>query len=253
MRRFEGKVVLITGAPGGLGSVQARRFASEGASLAINYVNMGNMAELADKLAADLTKEYGGTHKAYEADISTEAPVKAMVDQIVKDFGHIDVLVNNAGISINYMSWKYPEDKWRNVLDVNLFGAFFCAKAVLPHMREQQFGRIVNISSVVGITGSMGTVAYGTAKAGMIGMSVNIAREVATKGITINCVAPGYVDAGIMSDVPDAYRNETVIPGIPMGRLGAPEDIASAVAFLASPEAGYITGVVLRVDGGYAL
>ncbi|HPE16208.1 MAG TPA: 3-oxoacyl-ACP reductase family protein [Oscillospiraceae bacterium] len=253
MRRFEGKVVLITGAPGGLGSAQARRFASEGASVALNYVNMGNMAELAEALAAELTSEYGGTHKAYEADISTEAPVQAMVARIVEDFGHIDVLVNNAGISMNYMSWKYPEDKWRKVLDVNLFGAFFCAKAVLPHMRAQQFGRIVNISSVVGITGSMGTVAYGTAKAGMIGMSVNIAREVATRGITINCVAPGYVDAGIMSDVPDAYRNETVIPGIPMGHLGAPEDIANAVTFLAAPESGYITGAVLRVDGGYAL
>jgi len=252
MGRYDGRIVLITGAVGGLGAAQARRFSSEGASVAVNYLNIGDLAKQADELIAELTENYGGIHKCYAADITKEDEVAAMVAAIIAEFGKVDVLVNNAGISVNCMSWKYPEDKWRKVLDVNLSGAFFCAKAVLPSMRKQEYGRIVNISSVVGITGATGTVAYGTAKAGLIGMSVNIAHEVAAKGITVNNVAPGYIDSGIIRDVPDSYR-DTLTPKIPMGHFGKAEDIASAVAYLASEEAGYITGVVLRVDGGYTL
>jgi len=253
MKRFEGKTILITGGVGGLGCAQAHCFAEEGGSILINYPNIGSFAADAAALCRELTDTYGGTHKAYAADITSESEVNAMVEQIVGDFGHIDVLVNNAGISANSMSWKYPESMWEKVIAVNLTGAFHCARAVLARMKECRYGRIVNISSVVGITGSVGTVAYGSSKAALIGMAKVIAREVAQKGITINCVAPGYIDAGIMSDVPDVYRQSAVIPGIPMGHLGEAADIAKAVAFLASDDAKYITGTVLTVDGGFSM
>jgi len=253
MKRFEGKTVLITGATGGLGSAVARTLAEEGASIAINYINIGDLPKLARELETELTEKYGGKHKAYEADITKESEVQTMIAGILQDFGKLDVLVNNAGISINYSSWKYPAEEWAKVLDINLTGAFYCAKHALPSMRDQQYGRIINISSVVGITGARGTVAYGATKAGLVGMTKTIAREIAQKGITINCVAPGYIDAGIMSNVPDKFRNEEVIPGIPMGHLGDTDDIAKAVAFLGSDDAKYITGQVLCVDGGFAM
>lgn len=253
MKRFEGKVVLITGAVGGLGSAQARCFAEEGASVLLNYLNVGSFAEDAAMLCKELTDTYGGTHKGYAADITSENEVNIMVEQVIQDYGQIDVLVNNAGISANSMSWKYPESMWEKVIAVNLTGAFHCARAVLSHMKDRQYGRIINISSVVGITGSIGTIAYGASKAALIGMTKVIAREISQKGITINCVAPGYIDAGIMSDVPDAYRQSAVIPSIPMGRLGEARDIAKAVVYLASDDAKYITGTVLTVDGGFSM
>lgn len=253
MKRFEGKVVLITGAIGGLGMAQAKVFAEEGASLALNYIDVGTFKEDAAKFIAELEASFGGTHKAYAADITKEEEVEAMMAAIVADFGHLDVLVNNAGVSINASSWKYSAEAWDKVLNVNLTGAFYCAKHALVQMREQKYGRIVNISSVVGVTGARGTVAYGATKAALIGMMKTMAREVCQKGITVNCVAPGYINAGIMSNVPQEYRDNDVIPSIPMGRLGEAQDIAKAVAFLASDDAGYITGEVLRVDGGFAM
>ena len=253
MERFQGQVVLITGAPGGLGSVQAHRFASQGATVAINYLDIPQIAEQAVALQKELTEKYGGTHLLCPADISDPAATDAMVSKIIEQTGRIDVLVNNDGISINSMSWKYPEEAWQKVLGVNLSGGFHCVRSVLPYMRAAGYGRIVSISSVVGLTGSVGTVAYAASKAGLIGMTKTVAREVATKGITINCVAPGYINAGIIRDVPEKIQQESVVPSIPMGRLGEAADIASAVAYLASPEAGYITGHVLPVDGGFSM
>lgn len=253
MKRFENKVVLITGAVGGLGAVQARVFASQGADVAISFLDVGSFRAEAEALAAQLTETFGGTYRIYAADISNEAEVENMVSDVVADYGKLDVLVNNAGISINASSWKYPTAAWEKVLSVNLTGAFLCSRAVLPHMRERKYGRIISMSSVVGVTGAQGTVAYGATKAGLIGMTKTIAREVAAKGITVNCVAPGYINAGIIRDVPDRFMEENVIPAIPMQRLGEAEDIANAVAFLASDEAKYITGEVLRVDGGFAM
>jgi len=253
MIRFEKKVVLITGAVGGLGSAQAQVFAAQGASVAINYVNIGDLAEDAKALSKELSDRYDGQHNTYNADITKENEVIAMVNQIIADYGQIDVLVNNAGISINSTTWKYSADAWAKVLDVNLTGAFYCTKAVLPYMIERKYGRIISISSVVGITGAIGTVAYGSTKAGLIGMTKTIAREVAKKGITVNCVAPGYIDTGIMRDVPEDFKNSNVMPIIPMGHLGEAIDIANAIAFLGSDEAKYITGEVLRVDGGFAM
>lgn len=148
---------------------------------------------------------------------------------------------------------NYPKESWDKVIGVNLTGAFNCIKAVLPLMRERKYGRIISLSSVVGVTGAMGTVAYGSSKAGLIGMMKTVAREVAAKNITINCVAPGYINAGIIRDVPDRFMEENVVPSIPMKRLGEAEDIANAITFLASDEAKYITGAVLPVDGGFAM
>lgn len=253
MKEFENKTVLITGAIGGLGMAQAIAFAEKGANLALNYIDVGTFKEQAEKFISELSDKFKGKYIAYAGDITKENDVEAMVKNVIEDFGRIDVLVNNAGISINSTSWKYPKESWDKVLDVNLNGAFLCSKHVLNYMRERKYGRIICISSVVGITGARGTVAYGATKAGLIGMMKTIAREVCTKGITVNCVAPGYIDAGIMSNVPEEYKNNDVIPSIPMGRLGKAEDIANAVAFLASDAAGYITGEVLRVDGGFAM
>jgi 3-oxoacyl-[acyl-carrier protein] reductase len=253
MKRFEGKVVLITGAAGGLGSDQCRVFAEEGAAVAINYLDVGNFAKEAANLADSLKSNYGGDHQCYSADITNEAEVKRMVEKINDHFGKIDVLVNNAGISINAVSWEISAENWSKVLAVNLTGSLYCSKAVLPGMRERRYGRIICISSVVGLSGARGTVAYAASKAALIGMSKTMAREVANRGITVNCVAPGYIDSGIMSEVPDKFKTETVIPSIPMGRLGESLDIARAVAFLASDDAKYITGEVLRVDGGHSM
>ncbi len=253
MSKMTEKVVLITGASGGLGSQIAATLAAQGAHLALNYPDIGNQKELAQALVANLSHQHPGRYIAYPADISREEQVAAMVSKITSDLGGVDVLVNNAGISINALSWKLTEQDWNTVLGVNLNGAFYCAKAVLPLMRERRWGRIINISSVVGLRGAMGTVAYGASKAGLMGMSKTMAREVADRGITVNCIAPGYVDAGIIKDVPDKYKRENVIPAIPMGRLGGARDIAGAVLFLASEDGGYITGEVLKVDGGFAM
>lgn len=253
MERFHEQVVLITGAPGGLGSVQAHYFASQGATIAINYLDIPEIAQQALVLQQELTEQYGGTHLLCPADISDPVATDAMVNQIIARTGRVDVLVNNAGISINAMSWKYPEDAWQKVLGVNLTGAFHCIRSVLPHMRAAGYGRIVSMSSVVGITGAVGTAAYAASKAGLIGLTKTVAREVAGKGITVNCIAPGYINAGIIRDVPEKMRQESVVPTIPMGRLGGAADIASAVSYLCSPEAGYITGQVLPVDGGFSM
>jgi 3-oxoacyl-[acyl-carrier protein] reductase len=253
MNRFSGKVVLITGAAGGLGSEQARLFAEEGASVAINYLDVRNFAEAAGQLARCLQEKYGGDHQIFAADITNEEEVQNMVEKIISHYGQIDILVNNAGISINSLSWEISAETWSKVLSVNLTGALYCAKAVLPGMRQRRSGRIISISSVIGISGSRGTVAYGASKAGLIGMSKTIAREVASRGITVNCVAPGYIDAGLINDVPEKYKTETVLPSIPMGHLGEAADVANAVAFLASDDAKYITGEVLRVDGGHSM
>ena len=253
MDRFYGKIILITGAVGGLGSAQARVFAQEGGTVVLNYLDIGDMAQQADQMIQSLPAADGVQHASYAADITDPTQVDAMVEFVISRYGKLDVLINNAGISQNSMSWKYPEAMWDKVIAVNLTGAFHSIRAALPHMREKNYGRIINISSVVGITGSVGTVAYGASKAALIGIAKNIAREVSNKGITINCVAPGYIDAGIMSDVPDAYRQSTVLPGIPMGHLGEAEDVAKAVAFLGSDDAKYITGTVLPVDGGYSM
>lgn len=253
MNRLAGKVVLLTGAPGGVGWQMARTLAAQGAALALNHETDDEQKIKALQLADELAGRHNATHRCYGADITNENMVTGMVQKIIRDYGRLDVLVNNAGITYNAMSWKLPADAWEKVLAVNLSGAFYCAKAVLPIMRQREYGRIISISSVVGLRGALGTVAYAASKAGLIGMTKTMAREVADKNITVNCVLPGYLNAGIIRDVPEKIQQESTIPSIPMGRLGQTQDIANAVVFLASDEAGYITGESLRVDGGFAI
>lgn len=247
--RFVDRVALITGASGGLGKAIARKFAEQDANLAIHY---NSRREEALSFAAELEEKYGVVYKAYGANIGNEADVNAMVDQIMSDFGTIDILVNNAGISANGVSWKLSTQDWEKALNINLTGSFNCIRAVLPVMRKNQYGRIISISSVVGLKGAAGTIAYSSTKAGLIGMMKTVAREVAGNNITVNCVAPGYINAGIINEVPQKLLEENIIPQIPMKRLGDAEDVANSVTFLASDEAKYITGVVLPVDGGFS-
>ena len=249
-KRFTDKVVLVTGASGGLGKAIAEKFAQEGAKIAINY--HGNR-EKALAAAKEFEEKYGGEYRVYGANVAEESSVTGMIQQIIDDFGTLDILVNNAGISLNGSTWKYKIEDWDKVIATNLTGTFLCTKAALPFMREKKSGRIINLSSVVGIKGAAGTIAYASSKSTLIGMMKTIAREVAHNGITVNCVAPGYMNAGVIADVPQKYLEETVIPSIPMKHLGEAEDIANAVAFLASDEAKYITGTLLPVDGGFSM
>lgn len=253
MKRLTGKVAFVTGAVGGLGQAQVYALAAEGANIVINYRNKPDRAQKAQALIKELTEKYGGDHIAVTGEVSSEDDVQAMVKEIIAHYGKIDILVNNAGISINHVTWDFPKEDWEKVIGVNLNGVFFCMKAVLPYMREKKYGRIINMSSVVGITGARGTAAYTATKAAVIGLTKTTAREVATRGITVNCVAPGYIDAGIISDVSSEYLEKQVIPSIPMGRLGEASDIARAVVYLASDDAKYITGEILRVDGGFCI
>lgn len=253
MKRLTGKVAFVTGAVGGLGQAQVDALAAEGANIVINYRNKPDRAQKAQALIDQLKEKYGGDHIAVAGEVSSEEDVQSMVKEIIAHYGKIDILVNNAGISINHVTWDFPKEDWEKVIGVNLNGVFFCMKAVLPYMREKRYGRIINMSSVVGITGARGTAAYTATKAAVIGLSKTAAREVATRGITVNCVAPGYIDAGIIADVSQEYLQGQVIPTIPMGKLGEASDIARAVVYLASDDAKYITGEVLRVDGGFCI
>ncbi len=253
MKRLSGKVTFVTGAVGGLGQAQVDALAAEGADIVVNDRNTPDCTQKAQNLIRELKNKYGGDHIAVTGDVSREEDVQAIVKEIIEHYGKIDILVNNAGISINHVAWDFPKEDWEKVIGVNLNGVFFCIKAVLPYMREKRYGRIINMSSVVGITGARGTAAYAATKAAVIGLSKSVAREVATRGITVNCVAPGYIDAGLMAVMPQEYLQREVMPSIPMGKLGDASDIARAVVYLASDDAKYITGEVLRVDGGFCI
>ncbi len=253
MKRLTGKVAFVTGAVGGLGREQVVALAAEGANVVVNYRNKPDREAKAKALIQELTEKFGGDHLAVAGEVSVEEDVQMMIKKIIEHYGKIDILVNNAGISINHVTWDFPKEDWEKVLGVNLNGVFYCMKAALPYMREKKYGRIINMSSVVGLTGARGTGAYAATKAAVIGLTKTVAREVATRGITANCVAPGYIGAGIIDDVPQEFLDKQVIPSIPMGRLGDASDIARAVVYLASDDAKYITGEVLRVDGGFCI
>lgn len=253
MLKLSGKVALVTGAAGGLGRAQADALAAEGANIVVSDQKKPDFAPNARELINELKNKYGGDHISLTGDVSSEEDVQAMVHKIIAHYGKIDILVNTAGVSINHVSWDFPQEDWQTVIGVNLNGVFYCMKAVLPYMRERSFGRIITMSSVVGLSGARGTAAYSAAKAAVIGLSKTVAREVAARGITVNCIAPGYIDAGLMACMPRKYLNEEVMPSIPMRRLGDASDVARAVVYLASDDAKYVTGEVLRVDGGFCI
>lgn len=248
--RLQGKAALVTGASRGIGRAIARRFAAEGCDVALNYVSEAgrdNAAE-AETLAAEL-RSLGRKALCLEADVTDFAAVQAMVATAVGALGGLHVLVNNAGITRDRTLRKLSPEDWQAVLEVNLTGAFNCAKAVLEPMLEHGHGRIISLSSVVGLMGNFGQANYAASKAGLIGFSKSLAREVARKGITVNCIAPGFIDTEMTRAIPQDVIPQ-ILAQIPMGAMGTVEDVANAALFLASEEAGYITGQVLSVNGG---
>lgn len=245
MKRFENKIVLVTGAGRGIGASIAKRFASEGAEVIVNY--SGN-DEAAQKTVDEITAT-GGQAQKYKCSVNDSECVKVMIDEIIKEFGRIDILVNNAGITKDGLMLRMTDEDFDRVIDVNLKGTFNCTKYVSKYMLKQKSGKIINISSVVGLSGNAGQVNYSASKAGIIGITKSAAKELSSRGITVNAVAPGYVDTDMTKVLSDNIRNE-ILKNIPLQRMGNVEDISNCVAFLASEDASYITGQVISVDGG---
>lgn len=246
--KLEGKKALVTGASRGIGRAIALALAAAGADVAVNYAG----SEAAAKEVAAEIEAMGRKAFVVQADISQNAASTEMVDAVVKEFGRIDILVNNAGITRDGLLMRMKEEDWDAVLTTNLKGVFNCTKAAVKYMMKQRAGRIVSISSVVGLIGNAGQANYAAAKAGVIGFTKAVAKEVAARGITVNAVAPGFIKTDMTSVLPEKVV-ESLVANIPQSRLGEPEDIAKAVLFLVSDDANYITGQTLHVDGGMVM
>lgn len=246
---LEGKVSLVTGASRGIGRAIALKLASLGSSVAVNYVAI----EASNKADADNVVEsvirLGGEAMSVEADIRNGAAVKAMVEQVTDKWGKIDILVNNAGINRDTLLLRMSDDAWDDVINTNLRGAYLCTKFAVRHMMRQEWGRIISISSVVGRVGNAGQSNYAAAKGGIIAFTKSIAREMSSRNITANAVAPGFIVTDMTNKLPPE-RRESMLAMIPLQRLGQPEDVAELVGFLATERAGYITGQVITIDGG---
>jgi 3-oxoacyl-[acyl-carrier protein] reductase len=240
-----GQVAVVTGASRGIGRAIAATLAARGATVAVNYLENREAAE--DTLAR--IRAIGGAAESCPFDVSDAAATRHAIDQIVDRYGRLDILVNNAGVSVNALLPRLKEADWGRVLATNLTGVFHCTQAVLRAMLRSRYGRIVNLTSVVAELGNAGQTAYGAAKAGVAGMTRSLAREIAGRGITVNCVAPGFIETEMTAALPDAVRQE-YLRLIPVGRLGTADDVATLVAFLCTPDAGYITGQVIGVNGG---
>lgn len=243
------KRAIVTGGSRGIGRAVCLALAKEGAAVAVNYAGSEAAAQevVQECLALGAADAF-----ACRANVSKAAEAAALVDAALARFGGADILVNNAGITRDDLLMRLSEEAFDAVLDTNLKGAFHCMKAVCRPMMKQRFGRIVNLSSIVGLRGNAGQANYAASKAGLIGLSKSVAKELAGRGITVNCVAPGFIETDMTSVLPDVVK-EKLLTEIPMAKLGQSEDVAAAVVFLASEAAGYITGQVLCVDGGMAI
>lgn len=242
---LKGQTALVTGASRGIGRSIALGLADLGANVAVNYA--GSDAAAAEVVEAIRAK--GVSAIAVKSNVGRTEEADAMVKQVLETFGRIDILVNNAGITRDNLIMRMKEEEFDQVIETNLKGVFNCLKAVTRPMMKQRYGRIINISSVVGALGNPGQANYVAAKAGVIGLTKSAARELASRGITVNAVAPGFIDTDMTRELPEDMR-EGLLGGIPLARLGQPEEIAGVVAFLASSSASYMTGQVLHVDGG---
>ena len=245
---LEGKVALVTGGSRGIGRAIAIRLAQEGAKVAVNYA--GNQAA-AEEVKA-IIEEQGGTALLIQADVSDADAAAAMVTRVYEELGGLDILVNNAGITRDTLLVRMKDADFDAVINTNLKGIYACSKAAVKIMTKQRSGRIVNLSSVVGEIGNVGQTNYAAAKAGVIGFSKAAAKECASRGITVNVVAPGFIDTDMTAVLKDEIR-EKIVTGIPLGALGKPENVADAVLFLVSDAASYITGQTLNVDGGMVM
>ena len=242
---LSGSVALVTGASRGIGAAIACRLAGAGVKVGVNYLSS---PESAEEVVSSISNA-GGEALMVEGDVAQEASAKSAVQQVVDRWEHIDILVNNAGINRDRLLLRMNADDWDEVLQVDLRGAFLCTRFVMPHLIKQRSGRIVNISSVVGISGNPGQANYAAAKAGLIGFTKSVAREVASRNVTVNALAPGYITTGMVEQLPEDAQQK-ILSRIPMGRFGAAEDVSEAVVFLCSKGASYITGEVLTIDGG---
>ena len=245
---FTGKVAVITGSGRGIGKAIAMKLAENGATLVINDVGDSAPAEQTVTEIKNMNRQA----MAIMADVSSSADVTKMMETAIAAYGKVDILVNNAGITRDQLTMKMTDEEWDKVLAIDLKSVFLCTRAVLRPMLKQRSGRIISMSSVVGIIGNAGQANYAAAKAGIIGFTKTIAKEVASRGITVNAIAPGFIDTPMTQVLPEE-RKQALMNNIPLGYLGTPRDIAETVAFLASEEARYITGQVISVDGGISL
>ncbi|MED1864269.1 3-oxoacyl-[acyl-carrier-protein] reductase [Fictibacillus nanhaiensis] len=242
------KSVLVTGASRGIGRAIALYFARNGAKVAVNY---SGSEERANEVVNEI-KENGGTAFAIKADISSSDDVTNMVKTVVEEFGSLDVLVNNAGITRDNLLMRMKEEDWDAVINTNLKGVFLTTKAVTRQMMKQRKGRIINIASIVGVSGNAGQANYVAAKAGVIGLTKTAAKELSSRGITVNAIAPGFIETDMTGKLEEGIKSD-MLRNIPLARFGQPDDIASAAAFLASDASSYITGQTLHVDGGMVM
>ncbi len=245
---LDGKIALVTGASRGIGRAIAIELAKEGASVAINYAGNVKAAEE----VKSIIEESGGKAMLIQADVGDEKAAFEMVEKVIAQFGGLDILVNNAGITRDNLFIRMKYEDWNAVINTNLTSMFNCAKVAAKYMMKKRSGKIINMTSVSGIMGNMGQTNYSAAKAGVIGFTKSLARELAARNITVNAVAPGFIATDMTAAMPEKAK-EQVLTSIPLGKMGKPEDIANAVLFLASDKASYITGQVVKVDGGMVM
>ena len=245
---LEGKTAVITGASRGIGRAIALKMAESGASVAVIY--MGR--EQAAKEVCGKAREFGVKAECYQCDVSDYDKSKETIEQIISDFGGIDILVNNAGITIDKLVLNMSSDDFEKVIDINLKGAFFMTKQVYGHLAKKRAGTIINIASVAGIMGNAGQANYSSAKAGMIGLTKTVAKELASRNVTCNAIAPGFIETEMTESLSEKIK-EQAISAIPMKKMGSPEDVANLSVFLASDLSRYITGEVIKIDGGLCI
>jgi 3-oxoacyl-[acyl-carrier protein] reductase len=244
---LDGKVAVVTGAGRGIGKAIALRLASEGAAVACCSRTEANAAAVAQEISQN-----GGKAAGFAVDVADSAQVTATCEKILKDWGRTDILVNNAGVARDGLLMRMSDADWDAVLDTNLKGAFLFTKALSRAMMKQRYGRIINISSIIGLTGNAGQANYAASKAGLIGFTKSVARELASRNITANAIAPGFIETDMTSGLTDEIR-QTMRKNIPLARMGSAEDVAGVALFLASDKAAYITGQTLTVDGGMVM